>query len=211
MKRHGLERVVIRNMFYRQNYRFLALAIYILLLLIVFMVGFVFYQRVTWPTPKYFATTPDGRLLPIIRLDQPVYTDPTLIIDWVKKAVVETYSMDFVTWRRRLQDAQQYFTLTGYQEFIEAMKASTNLEAIKELRQVVSIDIEEEPEITREGQVNPNLPYSWDLRMPVLVTYQNSEDKFIKQKGIVLIRLERASFRMYENGLAIKQLVLQAS
>ncbi len=210
METHGLERILKRNQFYWDNYCHIALVVVFQLILIVVLVGFVFYQRVAWPTPKYFATTPDGRLLPIIRLDKPVYTDPKLVSDWAVKAVIDTYSMDFVTWRQRLQDAQQYFTLGGYREFIQALKASTNLEAIKEMRQVVSIDIEEEPILSREGQVNQNLPYSWDFRIPVLITYENARDLVIKQKGVVLIRVERASFRTYTKGLAIKQLVLQA-
>lgn len=209
MKYNGLESVITRNTVYRDWYRLLSIVLFGLVILIVLLIGLAVYQRVSFPTPKYFATTPDGRLLPIIRLDQPIYTDPVTVSEWFKKALIETYSIDFVTWRKRIQEAQQYFTLEGYQKFVQALQDSRNLEAVKELRQVVSIEIEQEPELLRQGQLTPTVPYSWDFKVPVLVTYQNSENNRIEQKGMILVRIERASFRMYRNGLAIKQLVLE--
>ncbi len=210
MERHGLERILIRNQFYWENYRYLGLVFALLLLVILMLIGLVIYQKVTWPKPKYFATTPAGIPIPVIRLDIPYYDDETVVTNWVQKAVVAIYTLDYITWRQTLQNAEVYFTTQGYQDFLKALKASTNLEAIKSKRQVVSAQVTGAPQVNRRGQVSSDLPYSWDIQMPITVTYQNSENEVIKQDGTVTVLVERESFLRYKEGLAIAQLVLQA-
>ncbi len=211
MERHGLERVLARNQFYWENYRRLSMIFVLLLLLIFVLSGFVFYQRVAWPKPKYFATTPDGRPIPIIRLDVPLYQDPTVVLNWASSALLAIYSLDYVTWRYTLQSIDSYFTPKGYQDFLTALKVSTNLEAIKANRQVVSASITAPPKLNRSGQLSADVPYSWDIQMPVTITYQNSEGGIIQQKGMTLMRIERASLLRYKQGLAIAQLVFQTN
>jgi len=209
MERHGLQRVLIRNQFYWDNYKYLALAAFFLFLNLLFLAGFISYQRITWPKPKYFATFPDGRPISVVRLDVPYYDDPAPILNWAKKAVEAIYSMDYVTWRKTLQDVESYFTPKGYQDFLIALKESTNLEAVKTKHQIVSPTITAPPKLIRQGQLSEDVPYSWDLQMPVTITYQNSVDEIIKQDGIILMQIERASLLRHKEGIAIAQLVLQ--
>lgn len=211
MERHGLEHVLARNQFYWQNYRRLSMIFVLLLLLVFILSGFIFYQRVAWPKPKYFATTPDGRPIPVVRLDQPLYQDANFILNWGSRAVLTIYALDYVTWRYTLQSIDGYFTPKGYQDFLVALKVSTNLESIKGNRQVVSASIMAPPKLNREGQLSVDVPYSWDLEMPVTIIYQNSESEVIQQKGMILMRVERASLLRYKEGLAIAQLVFQTS
>lgn len=209
MGTQGLEGVLKRNQFYYQNYRLLRGVVVLLLLLLLSLLTFVFYQKSVWPKPKYFATTPDGVPIPVIRLDLPLYEDPTVVLNWVARSVVSIYSLDYVTWRKTLQDADVYFTPSGYQAFLNALKASTNLEAVKAKRQVVSAEITGAPQLRRQGQLSPTVPYSWDISMPVTLTYQNSENEVIKQVGTILVQVERTSLLRYKEGIAIAQLVLQ--
>jgi intracellular multiplication protein IcmL len=210
MERYGLERVLIRNQFYWDNYKYLALATVFLLINLLLLMGFIGYQRMTWPTPKYFATFPDGRPIPVVRLNLAYYNDPITVLNWAKKAVETIYSLDYVTWRETLQDVEGYFTPEGYQAFLTALKISTNLDAIKAKQQVVSATVTALPTLIRQGQLNPNLPYSWDIQMPVTVIYQNSADEVINQNGTILMQVERASLLRHKEGIAIAQLVLQA-
>lgn len=210
MQSRGLERVLIRNQFYWQNYRYVGIGVVCLLTLLLLLTGFIFYQKTVWPKPKYFATTPDGQPIQIIRLNEPIYTDPAFVLQWVAKAVVAIYGLDYVTWRTTLQNAEVYFTTAGYQAFLNALQISTNLEAIKAKRQVVSLQVSSTPKLLRQGQINKNLPYSWDIQLPVTVVYQNSENEVIRQIGTILVRVERASLLRHREGIAISQLVLQA-
>lgn len=211
MERHGLERVLARNQFYWENYRRLSKIFILLLLLIFALSGFVFYQRVAWPKPKYFATTPDGRPISVVRLDEPLYQDPSAVLNWASSAILAIYALDYVTWRYTLQSIDSYFTPKGYQDFLVALKMSTNLEAIKAKRQIVSALVTAPPKLNRAGQLSEDVPYSWDLQMPLTIIYQNSEGEIIQQKGMVLMRVERASLLRHKEGLAISQLVFQTN
>ena len=207
---HGVELVFRRNQFYFANYRLLCLILTLLFFIILFLGGIVIYQRVAWPQPRYFATTPDGRPIPIISLDIPYYDDTNVIINWAAKAVVNIYGLDFVTWRQTLQSSEEYFTPKGYLDFLTALKASTNLNAVKAKKQVVSAVITGPGVVTRQGQLTAELPYSWDIRMPATVTYQNSANEVIVQNGQMIMRIERGSLLRHKEGIAIAQLVFQA-
>jgi intracellular multiplication protein IcmL len=207
VKVHGVERVTHRNQFYWGSYRYIALCVAILLFLNVLLIGFIIYQRITWPKPKYFATTTDGRPIPVVNLTLPYYSDPTVVLDWATQAIQAIYSLDYVTWRKVLQDAEAYFTTKGYMDFIRALKASTNLNAVKADKYIVSVVITGKPVLTRQGQRTPDVPYSWSLQIPVTVNYQNSSNKTISQVGVMQIDVERASLLRHEVGIAIAQLV----
>lgn len=208
MASRSLERVILRNHFYWENYRDVGLMIILLGLIIVSLLGFVFYQRVTFPKPKYFATYPDGLPIPIIPLKIPLQSD-AFVFQWAVAAVKGIYSFDYVTYRRSLQNAEEYFTYKGYQDFIKALLVSTNLESVKFYRQVVSADTTSAPVLIRKGQLSSDLPYSWDLQIPMTITYQNSQNQVIKQVGSALIRISRDSTLRHTEGLAIDQLVFQ--
>jgi len=186
------------------------MALVVMLILIFALGGFIFYQRITWPKPQYFATTPDGQPIPVVPLNFPYYEDPNLVLKWASKAVIAIYSLDYVNWRAILQDAEDYFTTKGYQDFLKALKASTNLEAIKSKKATVSITVTGDPKLTRQGQLSPEVPYSWDIQLPVTLVYQNSINEVVNQVGIILMQVERASLLRYKEGMAIAQLVLQA-
>lgn len=207
---HGLERVLTRNLFYEQAYQKLCIAVTLLLGVLFLLTCLITYKRVAWPKPVYFASSTDARPLQVVRLDQPYYEDPQAVLAWTTKAVIAIYSMDYVTWRQSLQNAADYFVPAGYQAFMRALKASTNLEAVTAKRQVVSASATGPATLVREGQVSPDVPYSWDLKIPLLVVYQNSENEIIKQSGTVMARVERVSLLRYKDGIALSQLILQA-
>jgi intracellular multiplication protein IcmL len=203
----GVESVIHRNLFYWNSYRYMALAVTLLILLNILLLGFIIYQRVTWPTPKYFATTQDGRPLPVVNLALPYYTDTKVIIDWAIQAIQEIYTLDYVTWRKVLQDAEAFFTPKGYRDFLAALKESTNLNAVKADKYVVSVAVTGPSVLSRQGQRSSDVPYSWSLQIPVKVTYQNSANKINTQVGFMQIDIERASLLRYREGIAIAQLV----
>ncbi len=207
----ALEKVLHRNLFYQERYRTLCVMLVAALGVLGLLLGFVVLQRLDQVKPQYIPTTSEGYPIRAISLDQPLYQDPQAVIHWASQAVLEIYAMDYVNWRRSLQRAADYFLPLGYQAFLQALKASTNLEAVKAKKQVVSATLTGVPTIVRQGQLTPNTPYSWDLQMPILVVYENSENEQIHQVGTVYAKVERASLRRYEAGLALAQLIMEAS
>lgn len=209
MAKQGLEHVLVRNEFYRISCRRLSLALFLLLILIIGLFGFAIYQSSTFPMPKYFATTNDGIPIRLVPLDVPLQSDE-YVISWTEQSLLSIYSLDFVNYRRTLQDAQMYFTTNGYYEFRSAYQASNNLNAVREKKQVVSAEITGPTKLLREGLQSEDSIYSWNLEVPITVTYQNSENDIVKQVGVALVRVERASLIVHLEGLAIAQLILQA-
>jgi intracellular multiplication protein IcmL len=208
MALNGLTSVLRRNQFYWSNYKVIVFSFIMLLINVFLLFGLALYQRSAYPTPNYFGTTPDGRPILVVPLTEPYQTTDN-VQKWAAAAILNIYSYDFVTWRKSLQDCSLYFTQKGYWDFLAALKDSTNLEAVKTLKQVVTAEVKGPAVLLREGQLNAHLPYSWDLQLPVMVTYQNSENNVIKQTGLVVMRVERDSTLRHPDGLAIAQLVMQ--
>ena len=51
--------------FYRNNYRLFIWSAIVLLIISFVILGTIFYNKFTQPTPSYFATTSDGRLIEV--------------------------------------------------------------------------------------------------------------------------------------------------
>ncbi|HBR69579.1 MAG TPA: hypothetical protein DEA55_09415, partial [Rhodospirillaceae bacterium] len=68
----GLGTVVIRNEFYRDGYRSLLRLAVLQGLVIIGLIGALFFIiQVNQPENRYFATTEDGRLIPMVSLSEP--------------------------------------------------------------------------------------------------------------------------------------------
>lgn len=206
----GIEAVLKRDEFYWENYQKLCVAIVLLLSLIVGLLGFILYQYKTPPAPKYFATSPDGVPIVIVPLNIP-YQTPEFVLEWAKKAVVAIYAFDFMNYRKVLQDDDIYFTWVGHANFLNAYKASNNLEAVKTKKQVVSVEITGPGKILFSGFRRSEYIYSWELTFPGTFTYQNSENDIVKQSGNFLVTIERDSTLRHPEGIAIAQLVFEAN
>ncbi len=208
VKKQGIEHIIERNQFYYDNYRLFAFSLFLMFILFFGLVGFVIYERATPPPPIYFPTTPDGRPIPIIPLNEKLHP-ADFVLEWAKKAVVATYSLDFVSYRQSLQQAQVYFTWQGHMDFMEAYRISNNLDAIRVRKQVVSAEIRGPGQVTSEGLDADNI-YTWVLTIPVTFIYQNSEGEVIKQMGRTNLKIQRDSLLRHPEGLAIAQLVFNA-
>lgn len=202
MADEAVEIVRLRNNFYRDNYRRL---VGILLLLIIINLGLivaVVYLITHRPTPQYFATSADGRITPLNPLSQPVVT-PAELLQWANQAVVAAYSYNFVNYRKELQDASQYFTPEGWQQFQSGLKASRNLETVIAKKMVVTATPTGAPVVTDQGILNGR--YAWRIRIPFLITYENSSNERIQQPITVNILVVRVSNLDNPKGIAIAQ------
>jgi len=56
--------------FYQENFRKLLTFSFVLVAIAFILLGAIFYQHITKPTPEYFAATSDGRLIKIRSLKE---------------------------------------------------------------------------------------------------------------------------------------------
>src|SRR3990167_8220481 len=126
MAEDGLKLIILRNAFYRDGYKRLLIAL-LLMLAIDCALGFmIFYKWTNPPAPQYFATTPDGRIIMLHKLSDPVVPDD-FIVQWATNAVRQAFSLDYVHWREQLQLASNNFTPDGWKWFLASLKSSNNL------------------------------------------------------------------------------------
>lgn len=201
-KETGLGRVVLRNEFYRDGYRNLLQLTLVLGLVIIGLIGCMFFVvKIHQPENIYFATTEDGRLVPMVPLRQPNLSTPALM-SWVAQSATEVMTFGFNDFRRRLQEASRNFTRTGWESFTSALQKSRIIEMVEANQQVVTAAPQGAPILQSEGLSNGR--YQWIVQLPMVVTYQagartRSDSLLIT---LVIVRVPRLES---PNGVGIEQ------
>lgn len=199
----GLELVMLRNNFYRDNYHRVVIALLAMVVINFCLVGVIFYQIASTPTPKYFATSSDGKITQLYSLDMPVVSSAELL-QWVGMAAVGAYSYDFVNYRESLQRVQDYFTPEGWKNFESALQGSRTLESVLEKKLVVSAVATGVPVILDQGIINNR--YAWKVQIPILVSYQSVSEN-TQQPLLVTIVVSRVPTLNTPKGIAIVSFV----
>lgn len=203
MASDALEIVKHRNDFQRDGHRRVLLALLISVILNA-LLGVSFVYLVTHPpAPQYFATTINGRITPLIPLDQP-NMPPSTLLQWANSAAIAAYTYNFVNYRQELQSASEFFTPEGWTEFINALNSSNNLKSVIEKKLVVSAVATGAPVITDQGVLNGT--YTWSVSMPVLVTYQSASQP-VRQNIVVRMVIQRISTLNSARGIGIASFV----
>lgn len=200
----GLGTIVVRNQFYRDGYRtLLKLAVLqgLMVLLLIFAMFFVIHSH--QPENRYFATTEDGRLVPMVPLNQPNLSTPALM-SWVAQAATEVMTFGFNDYRRRLQESSRNFTRRGWESFTHALQRARIIEMIESNQQVVTAVPQGAPILQSEGLVAGR--YQWVVQLPMVITYQagsrtRSDNVLITMVVVRVPRLESPS------GIGIEQWV----
>ncbi len=198
----GLGTVVIRNEFYRDGYRSLLRLTIIQGFVILALIGAMYFViHVHQPENRYFATTEDGRLIPMVALTEPNLSTPALM-SWVAQASTEVMTFGFNDYRRRLQESSRNFTRRGWESFTQALQKSRIIEMVEANQQVVTAAPAGAPILESEGLVADR--YQWVIQLPMVLTYQSGSqtrsDNLLVTAVIVRVpRLESA------NGVGIEQ------
>jgi len=203
----GLGRVIVRNEFYRDGYRNLLRLALIQGIIILGLLGAMYYViSVHQPENRYFATTEDGRLVPMVPLSQPNLSTPALM-SWVAQASTEVMTFSFNDYRRRLQEASRNFTDRGWESFTTALQQSRIIEMVEANQQVVTAAPSGAPLLNSEGVVAGR--YQWVVQLPMVVTYQSGaksrSDRFLVT--VVVVRVPRLES---PNGVGIEQWIAVA-
>jgi intracellular multiplication protein IcmL len=89
--------------------------------------------------------------------------------------------MDFVNWRRSIQELRVNFTARGHAEFLKALEASNNLETVRKKKHIVTAKtrgvtriINQGPMTVKSGWFKDTQRYRWDLQIPIQLLYENS-------------------------------------
>ncbi len=202
MDTSGLGRVVVRNEFYRDGYR-LALRVAVIQCFIIFglIAAMFFIIHVHQPENRYFATTEDGRLIPMVPLTQPNLSTPALL-SWVAQATSETMSFSFSNYRRNLQEASRHFTRAGWESFSAALQQARIIESVEANTQEVTAVPRGAPVLQSEGVAGGQ--YQWVVQIPMLLTYV-SGSKSRSDNWLITLVIVRVPRLESPNGVGIAQ------
>ena len=196
--------VALRNEFYRDSYRRVMIALMLSLLINFGLGALLFYMISNPPTPKYFATSINGRITPLFPLAKPNQSD-SAVLQWANQAAVAAYTYNFVNYRSELQAASIFFTPKGWRQFLRSIKASRNLEAVKAKKLVVSAVATQAPVILEKRLLNGR--YTWRVQMPMTVTFQSASERR-QENYIVTMLITRISTLNSPRGIGISQFVV---
>ncbi len=97
------------------------------------------------------------------------------MLQWTQTAVVSAFTFDFANYRGQLQSASQYFTADGWQEFMDALQSSGNMNTVITNRMTVSAVATGAPVVLREGILDHH--YAWRITMPMLITIKERRSR----------------------------------
>jgi intracellular multiplication protein IcmL len=175
----------------------------ILLVIIVILVVTVLYQITNRPEPKYFATTVDGRIMPLYPLSEPMLS-PAELLQWAHGAAISAYTYNFVNYRDAMQQLQNQFTPDGWTYYEDALRVSRNLEMVLAKKLVVSAVATGTPVILDQAVIDGR--YSWKVQIPLLVSYQSPNEQ-TQTPVIVMMIISRVPTVDMPKGIAIVSFV----
>jgi intracellular multiplication protein IcmL len=204
MAEDALTVVALRNQFYKDSQRKVILALLVAIVVNIVLASMLVYILTHPPAPKYFATSINGRITPLFPLDEPNQSD-SAVLQWANQAAIAAFTYNFVNYRDELQASSGFFTADGWDQFLNALQQSNNLDAVKAKKLIVSAVATRAPIILQKGVLNGN--YSWRVQMPILVTYQSASE-FTQQNNVVTMLITRVSTLNSPRGIGISQFVV---
>lgn len=199
--KEGLTLVLIRNAFYRDNYRRALFALVVVLFINVLLVVAITDRYLHPPEPQYFATNSQYQLIKWHPLSDPVVSD-NYVLQWVSDAVQKAFNLDFIHWRQQLQEASNNFTPSGWHWFLSAFKQSGDLDSLVKLQMVSDASVTGAPVVINQAVLNG--VYVWNITIPIMITYINMK-RTIHQPLKVTVIVERVPVQDNPRLIAINQ------
>lgn len=204
-KEEGLTLVLLRNAFYRDNYRRAVIALTIVFFINALLAVTIIYRFLTPPKPQYFPTNSSYQLIRYHPLSDPVVNN-NYVLQWVTNAVRQSFSLDFMHWRDQLQAASNNFTDAGWNFFLQAYKQSGDLQTLVNLKMVADATVTGAPVMQYGGVLDGR--YVWKIQLPIMITYTNI-DKTIRQPLKVTVIVVRVPVQDNRDRIAINEFLPQ--
>jgi intracellular multiplication protein IcmL len=191
------------NDFYRNHYHHVLMGMMLSMILLLGIIGFIFYQALNRPVPVFTAEEPDGKTKQLVAADEPNLL-PDTILRWASKAAVAAYTFDFVNYNNQINDVRPYFTDAGWKDYLASVRGLIG--TIVQNQLFVTGVVSGTPVISNQGQLSAT-GYTWRVQIPFLVTYQTSEH-LTKSSYYVVITIVQVPTSVNPQGIGIDQFVM---
>ncbi|EBN9148692.1 hypothetical protein D2W50_18495 [Salmonella enterica] len=152
---------------------------------------------------KYFASSPDGKITPMVALDSPVINDNGIKL-FTRDTLYDVLNLDFDTWRQDLEKGRIGFIDKGLGNLITALK-DAGIIAIMEKDRVNLRTEFSTPIISQKGLKNKVA--TWVVQIPITFNFvgQNTTSKPLK--FILIATVQAVDNKTSPKGVAISQVV----
>lgn len=200
--------VALRNKFFFMFYRYSILVFFSSILTLissVFVLLFFTNQRVP---AQYVPVNEDGSYIKLASVKDCESKTEAEVKTFVTNAAKSLFKYDYINYSEQLQNNAQYFTTTGWNEFLDSFKSSGTLTAVLENNYIVTNELLGIAELTREAynDENDNGACTWELKVPMLITYVGKNGQ--KRTIDFYAKVSRVSVIRSEYGLGIKKIVI---
>ena len=154
--------------------------------------------------PAYFATTSDGRVIPMTSLTTPLRSSRWLL-SWASRTAVDALTMDFVNWKRTFARIRGRFSPQAYADFYRAFDTGGMKTLVLDRQMVVSAVPENAPVIVATGVIGGRR--AWKIQIPMTVSYSNGAGTTPKHY-VVTMMVTRVPPTINPGGVAVTQFVL---
>ena len=162
--------------------------------------GYVYFHSTVYIA---VAATPDGRLVPLTPLDEPIMSDAALR-NWTVAAVTEAFTLGHHDWRLRLSAIREYFSDAGYESFLKGLDESLFLDRLRDNLQVASAVARGAPVIVDTKHFGGRI--GWAVEFPILVTFSAGARR-VSQELVAQVLVMRVPLDERPAGIAIEQLI----
>lgn len=190
--------------FNRDNYRrVISVLLFSMMIIVVLVVAFIYVT--THPAqPQYYSTSIQGRINPIVPLDQP-NLPPSALLQWANQAAVASFTFDFEHYQDQLLGARNFYTPDGWSSFMNALQTKV-LPTVIAKKVVLTSVATGAPVILEQGDFDGI--YTWKVQMPMLVNYQ-SASALQQQTMMITLIVERVSTLDAYRGIGISSILTQ--
>ncbi len=173
------------------------------LLVLALVANFTLFFAVT--RVRYFAVTPDYRVIETKALTEPVLSAPGLK-EWTHDTVVRSLTLDFANYRQQLSDIEPRFTPPAFASFKGALQSAGVLDLIVHNRLVTSVATEGAPVIVSEQRVSGAA--HWQIEFPLLMSYESAKGVEHTQPLLAKVLVRRVPATQSLEGVRIAQIIL---
>jgi intracellular multiplication protein IcmL len=155
------------------------------------------------PEPRYFAVTSDLRIAEMAPAGGPEASPPALA-EWAGNVVSRALSLNFLTFRRTLEEIRADFAPEGYAGLLASLEGGGHLEKIERERLSLSCLVGGTPVVTAGGAgAGP-----WRVEVPLVLSYESSSGVEASQRLLAEVEIRRARTADFPRGVAISRVVL---
>lgn len=201
LNKEGVQLIAAKNRFYPLAYQTMSKVLIwqsgVSMVLIIGLVAVIIFR----PAPQSYAVSPDGKITPLIPMTQGVGSEA--ILDFVSKAIIASFSLDFQNWQSQIGGLAKYYTDDGYNAFVQAIEPIKT--RVVEGRYITSIGFAEPPIIAKSAVIDGTMKYK--ITAQILIGFEGQTKKISPQLWDVSVIVERTDMTKSVNGIAISSVV----